>query len=117
MITVACYGFYGTRNYGADFTVCTSLPPRLRTHGNGCAQPKVMISFNVRTMKDKVAQLYQTLENSGGYPLKLKSDVSHIFDKFHKLIVNFFHAQIKTNYTDGGGEYQALSHLLSKHGI
>ena len=51
------------------------------------------------------------------FPLKLKSDVPTVFEQFKNLIENFFDAKIKTVYSDGGGEYQALSHTLKRFGI
>lgn len=45
------------------------------------------------------------------YPLKLKSDVLTVLKKFRKLIENFFHTKLKTIYTGGGSEYEALFHL------
>lgn len=47
----------------------------------------------------------------------MKSDMFKIIEKFNKLIENYFHTKIKTIYTNGNGEYRALSHLLTQHGI
>ena len=43
------------------------------------------------------------------YPLSYKSDVSLIFSTFQKLVENYFQSTIKTVYSDGGSEYQALA--------
>ena len=51
------------------------------------------------------------------YPLHHKSDVSTVFTNFRKLVENFFQSSIKTVYSDGGGEYQALTSCLSACGI
>ena len=51
------------------------------------------------------------------YPLHRKSDVYDIFVKFKKLVENYFSRTIKTLYTDRGGEFLALRHFLSNHGI
>ncbi|CAH9086511.1 unnamed protein product [Cuscuta europaea] len=40
-----------------------------------------------------------------------------VFNNFRALIENYFKTTIKTLYTDGGGEFTALTPLLSHHGI
>ncbi|KAK0588332.1 hypothetical protein LWI29_038180 [Acer saccharum] len=51
------------------------------------------------------------------YPLKNKSKVPQVFRRFKALVENFFHTKIKTVYTDGSGEAQALGHDLQIMGI
>ena len=51
------------------------------------------------------------------YPLHRKSDVYDIFFEFKKIVENYFSRTIKTLYTDRGGEFLALRHFLSNHGI
>ena len=51
------------------------------------------------------------------YPLKHKSDVTSIFECFKTIVENYFATTIQTVYSDGGGEYQSLSHVLSHFGI
>lgn len=47
----------------------------------------------------------------------MKSHVFKIFEEFNKLIENYFRTKIKTINTDGGGEYRAVSLLLTQHRI
>ena len=51
------------------------------------------------------------------YPLKHKSDVTSIFERFKTIVENYFATTIQTVYSNGGGEYQSLSHVLSHFGI
>lgn len=51
------------------------------------------------------------------YPLKNKSDTKAIFIKFKALVEKYFKKQIKTLYSDNGGEYIALSSFLTIIGI
>ena len=51
------------------------------------------------------------------YPLKHKSDVTFIFERFKTIVENYFATTIQTVYSNGGGEYQSLSHVLSHFGI
>jgi hypothetical protein len=51
------------------------------------------------------------------FPLCNKSDVKIIFPQFHKMIQNRFNANIKTLYSDNGGEFVALQPFLTLHGI
>lgn len=51
------------------------------------------------------------------YPLKLKSDVSIIFPIFKNLVERQFNSQIKTLYSDNGGEYIKLRPFLQANGI
>ena len=53
----------------------------------------------------------------GALLLKNKSDVTHVFLQFQKLVANFFNAKIKTLYTDGGGEFTGLTPHLVACGI
>ena len=51
------------------------------------------------------------------YPLKLKSDVHAVFNRFKPLVENFFKNSIISLYSDNGGEYIALRKTLASHGI
>ena len=51
------------------------------------------------------------------YPLKLKSDVSIIFPIFKNLVEIQLNSQIKTLYSDNGGEFIKLRPFLQNHGI
>jgi histone deacetylase 1/2 len=51
------------------------------------------------------------------FPLRNKSDVKVIFPQFHKMIQNRFNANIKSLYSDNGGEFVALQPFLTLHGI
>ena len=51
------------------------------------------------------------------YPLQRKSDTREVFIHFKALVENFFNCQIKTLYSDNGGEYQALSSFFTINGI
>lgn len=51
------------------------------------------------------------------YPLKRKSDIYDVFTHYKPLVEKFFKRSIVTIYTDNGGEYEALKHFLSTHGI
>lgn len=51
------------------------------------------------------------------YPLKRKSQVSEVFQRFKALVENRFHSKIRTLYTDNGGEYIALTAFLAANGI
>jgi hypothetical protein len=51
------------------------------------------------------------------YPIKQKSDVKDIFIRFKAIVEKHFDKTIKTLYSDNGGEYIALAHFLSIHGI
>ena len=51
------------------------------------------------------------------YPLKLKSQVKETFKAFKLLVKNHFSTKIGTLYSDNGGEFIALRHLLSDAGI
>ena len=56
-------------------------------------------------------------KNTWFYPLKQKFDVTSIFEWFKNIIENFFDTSSQTVYSNGGGEYQSLSHTLSHFGI
>ena len=49
--------------------------------------------------------------------LKNKSDVTHVFLQFQKLVANFFNAKIRILYTDGGSEFTGLTPQLVACGI
>lgn len=51
------------------------------------------------------------------YPIKLKYDVSLIFQTFKSLVEKQFQCHIKTLYSDNGGEFIKLRPFLQKHGI
>ena len=51
------------------------------------------------------------------YPLKHIFDVPSIFECFKTIVEHYFATTIQTIYSDGGGEYQSLSHVLSHFGI
>ena len=51
------------------------------------------------------------------YPIKQKSDVKDIFMRFKAIVEKHFDKTIKTLYSNNGGEYIALAHFLSIHGI
>ena len=51
------------------------------------------------------------------YPLKRKSDARDVFLRFKALVEKFFNCEIKSLYSDNGGEYQALSSFLTINGI
>ena len=51
------------------------------------------------------------------YPLKLKSQVIHLFPTFKALVEHQFSSKIKTLYSDNGGEYIGLRSFLADHGI
>ena len=51
------------------------------------------------------------------YPLKLKSDVKETFKVFKALVENYFSTKIGTLFSDNGGEFLALRHLLAEAGI
>lgn len=46
------------------------------------------------------------------YPLKRKSQVFDVFQKFRALNENKFQSKLKTLYTDNGGEYIGLSQFF-----
>ncbi|KAH0740811.1 hypothetical protein KY290_033854 [Solanum tuberosum] len=49
--------------------------------------------------------------------VKLKSEVTSIFHQFKLLVENQFHTKIKSIQSDWGGEFRALSPILSQFGI
>jgi len=51
------------------------------------------------------------------FPLKLKSDVLQIFQKFQAAVERQFNTKIKAIQTDWGGEYRILNHFLQTQGI
>ena len=51
------------------------------------------------------------------YPMKQKSEVLQIFIRFKTIVEKFFETNIKTIYSDNGGEYKALTIFLSSNGI
>ena len=51
------------------------------------------------------------------YPLKLKFDVSVIFSIFKNLVERQFNSQIRTLYSNDGGEYIKLQSFLQANGI
>ncbi|CAN1291668.1 Retrovirus-related Pol polyprotein from transposon RE2, partial [Linum perenne] len=51
------------------------------------------------------------------YPLRKKSDVLQVFLEFRKMVENYFSTTIRRLYTDGGGEFVKLRHILNSHGI
>ena len=51
------------------------------------------------------------------YPLKHKSNVSIIFPQFKNLVEKQFNLNIKTIFTDNGGEFIKLRNYLVNHGI
>ena len=51
------------------------------------------------------------------YPLKKKSQVHDVFQRFKALVENRFQTKIRTLYTDNGGEYIALTAFLASNGI
>ena len=51
------------------------------------------------------------------YPLKLKSQVKETFKVFKALVENYFSTKIGTLFSDNGGEFIALRHLLAEAGI
>ena len=51
------------------------------------------------------------------YPLNAKSEVKPTFIRFQTLVEKYFDCKIKTLYSDGGGEFQALSAHLAESGI
>jgi len=51
------------------------------------------------------------------FPLRNKSDVKIIFPQFHKMILNRFNANIKSLYSDNGGEFFTLQPFLTLHSI
>ena len=51
------------------------------------------------------------------YPLKNKSNVHDVFIRFKTLVEKFFGHPIVSFYSDNGGEYIALKHFFSTHGI
>jgi len=51
------------------------------------------------------------------FPLRNKSDVKIIFPQFHKMILNRFNANIKSLYSDNGGEFVTLQPFLTLHDI
>lgn len=51
------------------------------------------------------------------YPMKHKSDTSSIFPRFQALVEKYFSCQIRTLYSDNGGEFIKLALTLSQSGI
>ena len=51
------------------------------------------------------------------YPLTHKSQVKDVFLRFKAITEKHFNQHIHTLYSDNGGEYVALTHLLLLHGI
>ena len=51
------------------------------------------------------------------FPIHRKSDVTPIFQKFKATVEKYFSIEIKTVYSDGGGEYQGLTPFLLQRGI
>lgn len=51
------------------------------------------------------------------YPLKKKSQVHDVFQRFKALVENRFQTKIRTLYTNNGGEYIALTAFLASNGI
>ena len=51
------------------------------------------------------------------YPLTHKSQVKDVFLRFKAITEKHFHQHIHTLYLDNGGEYVALTSLLTLHGI
>jgi hypothetical protein len=51
------------------------------------------------------------------YPINAKSCVKSIFPQFKQLVEKRFQSQIKSLYSDNGGEYISLKHFLSLYGI
>ena len=51
------------------------------------------------------------------YTLTYKSDVLPTFQKFQKIVENYFNKKIKVIHSDGGGEYIKLGQYLSSQGI
>ena len=50
-------------------------------------------------------------------PLKHIFDVTSIFECFKTIVEHYFATTIQTIYSDGGGKYQSLSHVLSHFSI
>ncbi|KAJ9562385.1 LOW QUALITY PROTEIN: hypothetical protein OSB04_007545 [Centaurea solstitialis] len=51
------------------------------------------------------------------YPMKRKSDVSHLFPQFKMLVEKYFQTPLISLFTDNGGEYQGLASYLKSVGI
>ncbi|KAJ9566234.1 hypothetical protein OSB04_002200 [Centaurea solstitialis] len=51
------------------------------------------------------------------YPMKQKSDVSHLFPQFKMLVEKYFQTPLISLFTDNGGEYQGLASYLKSVGI
>lgn len=51
------------------------------------------------------------------YPLKQKSEVKDVFIRFKAIVEKYFDTNIKTLYSDNGGEYISLATFLATNGI
>ena len=51
------------------------------------------------------------------YPLKQKSEVKDVFIRFKAIVEKYFDKNIKTLYSDNGGEYIVLAKFLATNGV